>query len=114
MRKVYNLIGIAQRGGKVSSGNTAAEKSLLGQQACLLIMSEDIAINSRDVLQRICERQRIPWFILGSKFELGNSVGKPYRVALTINDAGLAQAIIKAVKSVYIEAKTTGVVEWPK
>lgn len=114
MRKVYNLIGIAQHGGKVSSGNMAAQKSLLGAKACLLIVSEDISANSRDELLKISERQKIPWIMLGNKYELGNSIGKPYRVALTVNEPGLAQAIIRAVRSVYIEAKTTGVVEWPK
>lgn len=106
-------MGIAQRAGKISSGTMAAEKSLRGK-ACLLVMSEDISTNTRDELLRLSQKQKIPRVVLGDKYSLGRSIGKPYRVALTINDPGIAKAIIEAVKSVYIEAKTTGVVEWPK
>jgi ribosomal protein L7Ae-like RNA K-turn-binding protein len=62
-------------------------------------MSEDISANTRQSLQSICSKQNIPWIVMGSKYELGNSVGKAYRVAVTVNDEGLAQAILKALES---------------
>lgn len=114
MRKVYNLIGLAQRAGKTSSGATAARTSLLRNKACILLMSEDISSNSRELLLKSCQKHNIPWIILGSRYELGNSTGKAYRVALTINEAGIAEAILKAIAAAGIEAKSMGVVEWPR
>jgi ribosomal protein L7Ae-like RNA K-turn-binding protein len=114
MKKVYNLIGIAQRAGKTSSGATAARTSLLRNKACLLLMSEDISSNSRELLLKSCKKYDIPWIIMGNRYDLGNSTGKAYRVALTINDAGIAEAILKAIAAAGIEAESMGVVEWPR
>ena len=114
MRKVYNLIGIAQRAGKTSSGVTAVRTGLLRNKACILLMSEDISSNSKELLLKSCKKHDIPCIILGSRYELGNSIGKAYRVALTINEAGIAEAILKAIAAAGIEAKSMGVVEWPR
>lgn len=113
MRRVYNLIGIAQRAGKTSSGAMAARTSLIRNRACILLMSRDIAENTRESLLKSCAKQHIPWLVLGDKYEMGASIGKAYRVAITINDTGMASAIVKAVEAAK-EAKTMGVVEWPK
>lgn len=114
LSKVYNLIGIAQRAGLTSSGATAVRASLIKRQACVVLMSRDIADNSRDALIKSCTRNKIPWLIIGDKFELGASLGKAHRVALTINDTGMASAIMKAIQTADNEAKSMGVVEWPR
>lgn len=114
MKKVYNLIGIAQRAGKVSSGTMAAKTSLLRRRAFLLIMSKDISINSRESLESSCTKQKIPWIMLGNKYDLGTSMGKAYRVAVTINDRGMAEAILDTLKAGEKEAESMGVVEWQK
>jgi Ribosomal protein HS6-type (S12/L30/L7a) len=112
VKKVYNLIGIAQRAGKVSSGINAACTSIEKSQACVLLMSEDIAENSRELLLKSCAKYKIPWITLGNRYDIGDSIGKEYRVALTINDAGLADAVLQAIAG--IEAESMGVVEWRK
>lgn len=113
MKKAYNLIGIAQRAGKVSSGVQAACTSISKNQACVLLISEDISSNSKALLMQSCIKSQIPWTTLGSRYDLGDSIGKEYRVALTINDAGLAEAVMQAVAA-GTEAKSMGVVEWQK
>lgn len=94
MKKVYSMIGFAQKAGKVSSGASAARTSLLRRKANLLIMSNDISDNSKESLVKSCEKKNVPWIIVGSKYELGTCVGKAYRVAVSINDPGMATAII--------------------
>ncbi|MEA1960019.1 MAG: ribosomal L7Ae/L30e/S12e/Gadd45 family protein [Bacillota bacterium] len=114
MKKVYNLIGLAHRAGKVSAGTMAAKTSLQRKRAYLLIMSKDISENSRDMIASTSEKQKIPWIVLGDKYELGTSVGKAYRVAVTVNDAGMAKAIVDALEAVGEVEKSMGVVEWSK
>lgn len=114
MKKVYSLIGFAQKAGKTSSGAQAAKTSLLRRRACLLIISSDIAENTKASLLSTCEKQKIPWLVFSDKYSLGTCVGKAYRVAITINDPGMAETIIETVKSAGEEHKTMGVVEWPK
>jgi ribosomal protein L7Ae-like RNA K-turn-binding protein len=114
LKKVYNLLGIAQRAGKVSAGTMAAKNSLVRRRAVLLIISEDIAANSREDLLTSSSRHGIPAIALGSKYDLGTALGKAYRVALTINDVGMAKAILQELAESGEEIKTMGVVEWPK
>jgi len=114
LSRVYNLIGIAQRAGLTSSGATAVRASLTKRQARVVLMSRDIADNSRDALIKSCSKNKIPWFIIGDKFKLGASLGKAHRVAMTINDSGMASAIMKAIQAADNEAKSMGVVEWPR
>lgn len=114
MQKIYNLIGIAQKAGKTSAGTLAAKNSLIRGKAALLVLSQDIAENTKESLVSSCKHKKIPYIILGNKYELGTCVGKAYRVAVAINDAGMAGAIIKAFKTGGDEANTMGVVEWPK
>lgn len=99
MNRVYSLLGFAQKAGQISSGTMAARTSMLRKRARVLIISSDIAENTKESLLIICNKQQIRWFVVGSKHELGACVGKAYRVALTVNDKGLADAIINAVRA---------------
>ncbi len=108
------MLGIAQRAGKLSAGTMAAKNSLSRRRAVLLILSNDIAANSKDELLSSSQRHGIPAIALGSKYELGTALGKAYRVALTINDPGIAHAIMQILAESGEEIKTMGVVEWPK
>lgn len=114
MRKVYNLIGIAHRAGQTSAGVMAAHSSLIRNRAFILLMSQDISPKTRETLVKYCKKQKVPWIMLGSRCELGNCIGKADRVALTVNEGGIARAILQAVQNAGIEAKSMGVVEWPR
>lgn len=114
LKKVYSLIGFAQKAGKISSGTMAAKTSLLRKRARVLVMSNDISEKTRDSLVGTCNKQNIPWIIIGNKTDLGICVGKAYRVALTVNDENMAEAIIKALKEMGEAVNNMGVDEWPK
>jgi ribosomal protein L7Ae-like RNA K-turn-binding protein len=110
LNKIFNLIGLAKKAGKVSNGTIAAKESLNKGKAYLLVMSNDIASNTKEELLKYVEKKKTPWIIVGSKYELGNSVGKEYRVAVTINDFGIAQALIKESECIGLNVNSVGVV----
>jgi ribosomal protein L7Ae-like RNA K-turn-binding protein len=114
LKKIYSLIGFAQKAGKISSGTMAAKTSLLRKRARVLVMSNDISEKTRDSLVGTCDKQNIPWVILGNKTELGICVGKAYRVALTVNDENMAQAIVSALTEMGEDVKNMGVDKWSK
>lgn len=114
MEKLYSLLGLAQRAGKISSGTLAARNSLMSKRAYLLVCSSDIAENTRDSLLATCNKYEIPYLVAGNKYELGNAVGKAYRVAVAVNDKNLARAMIDAAGKRGNDRNRTGVVEWPK
>ncbi len=100
------------KSGNVSSGTLAAKTSIIRRRAHLLVLSNDMSEKTREVLIACCQKQKIPWLVMGNKYELGKCVGKAYRVALTINDFKMANSIIELINSA--GEKCTGVVEWPK
>ncbi|CFX67563.1 Ribosomal protein L7Ae/L30e/S12e/Gadd45 [Syntrophomonas zehnderi OL-4] len=114
MKRVYNLLGLAQRAGKISSGTMAAKTSLLRKRAVLLILSQDISENTKESLISTCTRQKIPCIIMGNKYDLGTAVGEAYRVAITVNDTGLVKAIFDTIEASGENVESMGVVEWPK
>jgi len=114
LRKVYNMIGLAQKAGQVSAGTMAARTSLIRKRACLLVMSGDISSATRESLISLCKRQKIPWVEFGDKYDLGTAVGKAYRVALTINDSSMAKAVLDCLETEKKDTNSTGVVQWPK
>ncbi|QGT99212.1 hypothetical protein SYNTR_0619 [Candidatus Syntrophocurvum alkaliphilum] len=114
MKKIYSLIGFATKAGKVSSGAMAAKTSLVRRKARLLIVTHDMSERARESLVVACSKNKVPWVIFGNKYELGTSVGKAYRVAITINDKKIADAILDALKTLGEEVNIMGVVEWPK
>ncbi|WP_276661998.1 L7Ae/L30e/S12e/Gadd45 family ribosomal protein [Syntrophomonas wolfei] len=113
LRKSYAILGFAQKAGKISSGALAAKSSILRRRAFLLIVSNDIAENAKQGLISSCQKQKIPWVVMGNKYEIGACIGKAYRVAVTINDPGMAESLIKSLEGVGVKVNT-GVVEWQK
>ncbi len=113
MIKLYNLLGLAMRSGSVSSGAMAVKDSIFRKKACLLIISSDISEKTKSSLMAHCQEHNLPCFTAGDKFCLGKAIGKAYRVAVTVNEEGIAKAIMKALAA-GDEPNTTGVVEWPK
>ncbi len=114
LQKVYSLLGFTQKAGQLSAGNEAVKASLSNGKASLLIISNDIADNSKKELLSISQSANIPHIVMGSKYELGLSIGKAYRVAVTINNKKMATAILKAFQWTGEKRETMGVVEWPK
>jgi ribosomal protein L7Ae-like RNA K-turn-binding protein len=113
-KNVYQMIGFATKAGKVSAGTMAAKTSLLRKRARLLLVSSDISEKTKESLLSTCEKNQIPWVTFGDKYRLGNCVGKAYRVAITINDDGFAEAILSSLTAGGEEANNTGVVKWRK
>jgi ribosomal protein L7Ae-like RNA K-turn-binding protein len=114
LKRIFAMIGMAQKAGKVSAGAVAVKNSIIRKRACLLIMSSDISSATKESLLSNCEKLGIPFITVGDKYELGTAVGKAYRVAVTINDKGLSGSILKQSEAVGIKIESTGVVQWPK
>lgn len=95
MRKIYNMIGLASRAGRIVSGLDAVERCVRQGKSALVIISDDLSANSKDRIVSACTVNQVPWVVLGDRYELGASMGKEYRVAVSINDSGFAKAIAK-------------------
>ena len=98
--KIYGLIGICMKAGKVLSGSEQVESGIKKQKAFLLILATDSSEKTLKRYIEAAEKYHLPYRIWGTKIELGQSLGKSRRTAVLITDKGLASALLKKLEPV--------------
>lgn len=93
--KIYSLLGLAMKAGKVVSGEFATDKSVKEGTAFLVLVSEDASGNTKKKFSNTCEFYEVPRYFYGTKDELGHAIGKEMRSSLAITDEGFAKSLIK-------------------
>ncbi|MEG0369154.1 MAG: ribosomal L7Ae/L30e/S12e/Gadd45 family protein [Hungatella sp.] len=94
-QKVFNLIGLATKAGKIASGEFSTEKAVKDGKACMVVISEEASDNTRKMFTNMCTYYQVPIYFWGKKDELGHAMGKESRASLAVLDVGLAKAIVK-------------------
>ncbi|HHU64316.1 MAG TPA: 50S ribosomal protein L7ae [Clostridiales bacterium] len=92
--RIFSLLGIAQRAGKLLSGYELCLAAIKTKKARAAIISGDSADNTRKKFIGLCKNYNVPYIIYGDKYTLGKSIGKYRRTVLVITDKGLADAIL--------------------
>ena len=93
--KVMNLLGIAERAGRVASGGFATEQALTKGQAKFLIIAKDASADTQTNFALLAQKYKIPMVNLGTKERLGRSLGKDYRAVAAVLDKGFSDALQK-------------------
>ena len=98
MDKVFAMIGMAMKAGKVVSGEFATEKAVKKGKAFLVIVSEAASDNTKKMFRNMCSFYEVPMYTYGTKEDLGHSMGKQFRASLAVTDEGFAKSIEKRLK----------------
>lgn len=93
--KLFGLLGLAVKAGKVQSGEFSTEKLVKSGRAFLVIVSEDASDNTKKMFRNMCAYYKVPYFEIGGREELGNAMGKQMRVSLAVSDEGFSKAMMK-------------------
>ena len=96
-KKVLNLLGLAQRSGKIASGEFMVEKTVKEGRAALVIIAADASGNTKKKFQNMCTFYHVPVTELSGKEELGHCIGRSERSSLALTDEGFADAVKKAL-----------------
>ena len=97
-KKVFNLIGIATKSGKLVSGEFSTEKAVKEHKAAFVIVADDASDNTKKMFSNMCTYYNVPIYFFGLKDDLGHAMGKEFRASLAVLDKGLADAIDKQLK----------------
>ena len=97
-KRIYGLIGICQKAGKLISGEQACEIAITKQEAQLVILAEDASENTGKKFNDKCKYRNIPLEKFGTKESLGNAIGKAGRATMAITDPSLAKNIAELIK----------------
>ena len=95
--KGLSLLGLAIRGRNLVSGEFQTENAVKDGSAMLVIVAEDASVNTKKLFTDKCSFYEVPVLEYGTKTQLGQAIGKDLRSSLAVCDAGLAQAIEKAI-----------------
>jgi len=96
--KIYSLIGIAMRGRNVVSGEFASQAAVKSGTAALVIVADNASENTKKLFSNKCSFYQVPYYVYGTKEELGHAMGKDLRSSLAVTDSGIAQAMIKQLE----------------
>lgn len=94
MDKVLQLLSLAKRAGKVSSGEFKTEESVKLGKASLVIIAGDASENTKKKFQNMCDFYNVPIMFYADKELLGHYIGLEFRASVAVTDEGLSRKII--------------------
>ena len=97
--RAASLLGLAQKAGRLVSGEFLTEKAVKSGKATLVIAATDASDNTKKMFTDMCTYYEVPLYFWGKKEELGSFIGKSDRASVALTDAGFRDAVIKQIKS---------------
>jgi ribosomal protein L7Ae-like RNA K-turn-binding protein len=91
--KAATMIGFAKRSGNLASGFTAVSIQLKKGKAKLVVLSEDIAEDSKRKLVNLCKATGTPCCFHGSRDDLGHAIGRDATTAIAIMESKFAKIV---------------------
>ena len=98
-KKILSMFGLAARAGRIASGEFQTETAVKSGSAFLVVVAADASENTKKLFSDKCSFYKVPVITLGTKEELGHSIGKEFRASLAVLDEGFASAVMKKIES---------------
>ncbi len=97
-QKLMSILGLAQKAGKIVSGDFAVQGALKSGKARLLLIASDASASTKKEYQYQAQYRDVAVYYTLSKEQLGGSIGKPLRAAVVITDDGFVKSVVKALE----------------
>lgn len=98
--RAMQMLSLAQRAGKVASGEFMTETSVKEGKSFLVIIAEDASGNTQKKFKDMCTFYEVPYLVYADRDTLGHAIGKDFRASVSVNDAGFAEEIRKRATEV--------------
>ena len=90
------MLGLAQKAGKVASGEFSTEKAIKSGKASVVIVADDSSDNTKKMFKNMCDYYKVPVYYYSDKETLGHAIGKQFRASAVI-DEGFGKQIQKHI-----------------
>lgn len=97
VNKVYGLLGICSKAGKIISGTDIVLENLAKKKVKLVIVAEDASEKTIKNIKYYCDKENVELLIFGNIQENSKSIGKHNRAIIGILDKNLADNIKKVI-----------------
>ena len=91
--KWMSLLGLANRAGKVVTGEELVVKAIQRQRVKVVLLAADASDNTKKKILDKCDHYQIPVRFVPNRYTLGKSVGKNARVVAAITDKGFSEKL---------------------
>jgi ribosomal protein L7Ae-like RNA K-turn-binding protein len=97
--KLYTFLGLAQRAGKIVSGDDSTLLELKKNKVLLVIIASDASDNTKKTFMDKTSYRNVENIIFSTKAQLGHSIGKSPRAVIGIKDKNFANKIKEMIES---------------
>lgn len=88
------FLGLANRAGKLVSGEELVLKEIQRKRAKLVLIANDASLNTRKKITDKCEYYAIPYKMVADRYQLGAAIGKSERVIVAVMDEGFSKKLL--------------------
>ena len=96
--KFLQFIGLTKRAGKLLEGYNKNEDGIQFKKVKLIIISKDVAQNTKDKFSGLCEKNHIPMISEINGEDLSQIIGVPKIGVLGVTDIKMSNQLIKLWK----------------
>lgn len=98
MNRLFGMLGLAKRAGKVSTGAFICDKAIRSHRAKLVILAGDASENTKKSIRNTCEYYKVRLIEYSDMAGLGHATGGGERAVVSVDDNNFA----KAISDIYI------------
>jgi len=98
MDKVYGLLGLATRAGKIAFGTEQVLEAITYNKAKLVVIATDTSENSKKKIINTCDKNNVQYVEYGTIEQNSKAIGKTNKAVIAIKDIGFAESILKIIK----------------
>lgn len=95
--RIINLLSIAQRAGKCSSGSFAVQKAIAAGTAKLMLIAADTSEQTKKEYYKLAANKDIKIHEVLDQETLGHTLGKEFRTVAVLTDKGFSDAMEKRI-----------------
>lgn len=97
MNKIYSMLGIAKKGGKISIGFDVACLDVKNKKSNLVLIASDASDKTKKNIIFFCDKYDIKYVEYGEKEILGKSLGRKVVSVLSVNDTNIASYLLNNI-----------------
>lgn len=97
INKVFGLLGLATRAGKVIFGTDACIEGIEKNKIKTILIATDASDRLKNKFINLCQSQEIKLIIFGTIEQISSSTGKQNKAVIGIKDINFSKEIIKII-----------------
>lgn len=91
--KFLQFLGLMKKAGKLAEGYNRCEDGFNKKEISLLILSQDLSLNTKEKFVKYCNKSNIPYLEAYSKEELGMVLGRPEINIVGVTDKKISRRL---------------------